>query len=286
MPVLGIYFWANNQTLVQRVLSAKSINQGRIGVMLAGFLTLCTLFIFNIPGVMARSFFPGVENPDMIYPTMVIKFMPAGVLGLLLAAMLAALTSTLSAILNSASTLFTMDFYAKADKKADQKKLVRVGKISALVIIVIATLWAPNIERFGSLLKYYQEMLSYISPPIVATFLMGVFVKRTNARGAFAGLLSGLALAIFLVFFRHQIFGDMHFLFIVPILLVFSMLVIWIVSAATGKPAPEKLVDTTFSVADFKAEALELKAEKWWKNYRVLGAGLIVISIILLIIFR
>lgn len=286
MPVLGIYFWANNQTLVQRVLSAKSINQGRIGVMLAGFLTLCTLFIFNIPGVMARSFFPGVENPDMIYPTMVIKFMPAGVLGLLLAAMLAALTSTLSAILNSASTLFTMDFYAKADKKADQKKLVRVGKISALVIIVIATIWAPNIERFGSLLKYYQEMLSYISPPIVATFLMGVFVKRTNARGAFAGLLSGLALAIFLVFFRHQIFGDMHFLFIVPILLVFSMLVIWIVSLATGKPAPEKLVDTTFSVADFKAEALELKAEKWWKNYRVLGAGLIVISIILLIIFR
>lgn len=286
MPVLGIYFWANNQTLVQRVLSAKSVNQGRIGVMLAGFLTLCTLVIFNIPGVMARSFFPGVENPDMIYPTMVLKLMPVGVLGLMLSAMLAALTSTLSAILNSASTLFTMDFYAKVDKKADQKKLVRVGKISALVIIVIATLWAPNIERFGSLLKYYQEMLSYISPPIVATFLMGVFVKRTNAKGAFAGLLSGLGLALVLLFWRHQIFGDMHFLFIVPILLVFSMLVIWLVSLATGKPAPEKLVDTTFSAADFKAETLELKGVSWWKNYRILGAGLVLMSLILLFIFR
>ena len=260
MPVLGIYFWANNQTLVQRVLSAKS--------------------------VIARHLFPGAERPDMIYPTMVLKLMPIGVLGLMLSAMLAALTSTLSAILNSASTLFTMDFYAKVDKKADQKKLVRVGKISALVIIVIATLWAPNIERFGSLLKYYQEMLSYISPPIVATFLMGIFVKRTNAKGAFAGLLSGLALALVLLFWRHQIFGDMHFLFIVPILLVFSMLVIWLVSLATGKPAPEKLVDTTFSAADFKAETLELKGVSWWKNYRVLGAGLVILSLILLFIFR
>ncbi len=286
MPVLGIYFWANNQTLVQRVLSAKSVNQGRIGVMLAGFLTLCTLFIFNIPGVMARKFFPGVDNPDMIYPTMVLKLMPAGILGLMLSAMLAALTSTLSAILNSASTLFTMDFYAKMDKKADQKKLVRVGKISALVIIVIATIWAPNIEKFGSLLKYYQEMLSYISPPIVATFLMGVFVKRTNARGAFAGLLSGLALAVVLLFFRHDIFGNMHFLFIVPILLVFSMLVIWLVSLATGRPAPEKLENTTFSIADFKSETPELKAGKWWQNYRVMASGLIVMSLLLLFIFR
>ncbi len=200
--------------------------------------------------------------------------------------MLAALTSTLSAILNSASTLFTMDFYAKIDKKANQKKLVRVGKISALVIIVIATVWAPNIEKFGSLLKYYQEMLSYISPPIVATFLMGIFVKRTNACGAFAGLLSGLALAVVLLFFRHDIFGNMHFLFIVPILLVFSMLVIWLVSIATEKPAPEKLENTTFSIADFKAETIELKKEKWWKNYRVMAGGLIVMSLLLLFIFR
>ena len=286
MPVLGIYFWANNQTLVQRVLSAKDVNQGRTGVMLAGLLTLCTLFIFNIPGVMARQFFPGVDNPDMIYPTMVLKLMPAGVLGLMLSAMLAALTSTLSAILNSASTLFTMDFYTKMDKQADQKKLVRVGKISALVIIVIATLWAPNIEKFGSLLKYYQEMLSYIAPPIVATFLMGIFVKRTNAKGAFAGLLGGLALAVVLLFWRHQVFGDMHFLFIVPILLVFSMLIIWLVSLATEKPAPEKLADTTFRLADFRAETQQLKAEKWWKNYRITGSALIILSIILLFIFR
>ena len=142
------------------------------------------------------------------------------------------------------------------------------------------------IERFGSLLKYYQEMLSYISPPIVATFLMGVFVKRTNAKGAFAGLLAGLALAVVMLFWRHAIFGDMHFLFIVPILLIFSMIVILVVSLATERPAPEKLQDTTFSLDDFRRESLELKGVKWWKNYRVMAAALMLMSFVLLFIFR
>ena len=129
-------------------------------------------------------------------------------------------------------------------------------------------------------------MLSYISPPIVATFLMGVFVKRTNAKGAFSGLLAGLGMAVVMLFWRHDIFGEMHFLFIVPILLVFSMLVILLVSLATGRPAPEKLTDTTFSIAGFKEETLSMKAIPWWQNYRYMGLALFVLSIILLFIFR
>lgn len=285
MPVLGIYFWANNQTLVQRVLSSKDVNQGRLGVMLAGFLTLATLIIFNFPGVMARHFFPGIGNPDMVYPTLVTKFLPTGLVGLMLSAMLAALTSTLSAILNSTSTLFTMDFYSKFDKNADQKKLVRVGKIASLVIIVIATLWAPQIGKFGSLLKYYQEMLSYISPPIVATFLMGIFFKRINAKGAFSGLLSGLVMAIVLMIWRNDIFGDMHFLFIVPVLLVFSMIVIAAVSLATAPPDASKLKDTVFTIEDFRQETLQLKQVKWWQNYRYMSIGLVILCGLLLLLF-
>lgn len=286
MPILGIYFWANNQTLVQRVLSAGSVNEGRIGVMLAGFLTLATLVLFNMPGVMARDFFPGIDNPDMVYPTLVMKMLPAGLLGIMLAAMLAALTSTLSAILTSSSTLFTMDFYAKIDKKADEKKLVRVGKTASLAIIVIAAVWAPNIERFGSLLKYYQEMLSYISPPIVATFLMGVFCKRTNAKGAFAGLLAGLAMAVVMLFFREDIFGGMHFLLIVPILLLFTMAVIAAVSLCTEKPQADKLENTIFRIEDFREEGRELKKVKWWQNYRWMSLGLVILCAALLVIFR
>ena len=285
MPVLGIYFWANNQTLVQRVLSARSVDEGRKGVMFAGALTLATLFIIVFPGVIARHLFPGIEKPDMIYPTMVLRLLPTGLLGIMLSALLAALTSTLSAILNSTSTLFTMDFYAKIDKRADERKLVRVGKLASLVIIVIAALWAPQIGRFGSLLKYYQEMLSYIAPPVVAAFLMGVFSRRANGRGAFAGLIAGLVVAAAMLLWRTEIFGGMHFLLIVPFLLVFSLSVIWAVSRTAPAPRPDKLIDTTFSAADFRAETRSLAEVSWWRN-RVWGGVLLVLCMLILIIFR
>lgn len=154
--------------------------------------------------MIARHLFPGLEKPDMVYPNMVLQLIPVGLLGIMLAALLSALTSTLSAILNSTSTLFTMDFYAQYNKNASSQKLVIIGKITSCVIIVAAALWAPQIGKFGSLLKYYQEMLSYIAPPVVAAFLLGVFNKRVNGNGAFAGLLSGLAIAVVMLSIRMK----------------------------------------------------------------------------------
>ena len=285
MPVSGIYFWANNQTLVQRVLSARSVDEGRKGVMFTGFLTLITLFIIVFPGVIARNLFPGIERPDMIYPTLVLKLLPTGLLGIMLSALLAALTSTLSAILNSTSTLFTMDFYAQARPKTDSRKLVWIGKITSLVIIVIAALWAPNIGKFGSLLKYYQEMLSYIAPPVVAAFLLGIFSKRVNGNGAFIGLLAGLGMAVVMLLWRHQIFGDMHFLLIIPFLLAFSMLVIYLASLAFPRPDAEKLQDTTFSFKAFREEGVALRQGPLYRNYRFWGGCLLVGCAAILVLF-
>ena len=285
MPVLGIYFWANNQTLVQRVLSSKSVDEGRKGVLFTGFLTMLTLFIIAIPGVIARHLFPGLEKPDMVYPNMVLQLIPVGLLGIMLAALLSALTSTLSAILNSTSTLFTMDFYAQYNKNASSQKLVIIGKITSCVIIVAAALWAPQIGKFGSLLKYYQEMLSYIAPPVVAAFLLGVFNKRVNGNGAFAGLLSGLAIAVVMLFYKNEIFGDMHFLLIVPFLLAVSGIVIYLVSMCYSKPVAEKLVDTTFSMSELKAEFRANRALVWYKNYHSWAIVLLVLSVLIWIIF-
>ena len=286
MPILGIYFWANNQTLVQRVLSARTIDEGRRGVIFTGFLTMSTLFIIAIPGLIARDLFPGLDKPDMVYPNMVMQLMPVGLLGIMLAALLSALTSTISAILNSTSTLFTMDFYAKFNKHADTKKLVLVGKIASCVIILLAALWAPQIGKFGSLLKYYQEMLSYISPPIVAAFLLGIFNKRVNGDGAFMGLILGLVVAVLLLFFKNTVFGDLHFLLMVPFLLIFSIMVIYVSSffyAALGK---DKLTDTTFSFSDLKEEYVTLKTVVWYKNYQVWAGVLLVLSALIWIIFQ
>ena len=286
MPILGIYFWANNQTLVQRVLSAKNIDEGRKGVMLTGFLTMSTLFIIAIPGLIARNLFPGLEKPDMVYPNMVMQLMPVGLLGVMLAALLSALTSTISAILNSTSTLFTMDFYAQKNKKADTKKLVLVGKIASFVIIILAALWAPQIGKFGSLLKYYQEMLSYISPPIVAAFLLGIFNKRVNGSGTFIGLISGLLVAVLLLFFKDTLFGNLHFLLMVPFLLGFSMSIIYVASLFFTAPHQEKLHHTVFSFKELKEEYIVLKTVAWYRNYQIWAGILLILSALIWIILN
>ena len=178
-----------------------------------------------------------------------------------------------------------MDFYAQMNSGADPKKLVRVGKVATVVILIIAAVWAPNISRFDSLLKYYQEMISYIAPPVVAAFLTGIFSRRTNANGAFAGLISGLVMAVVLLFFREDIFGNMHFLFMIPILFAFSVAVILVVSRFYPAPDAERLENTVFSYADFKAEGQSLREVPFWNNYRAWGVGLIVLTALLLLIF-
>jgi len=285
MPILGIYFWGNNQTLVQRVLSARSLDEGRKGVMLNGYLTLITLFIFAIPGLISQKIFPGLERPDMVYPSMVMNLLPTGALAIMLAALLSALLSTISAILNSTSTLFTIDFYSRFNRSADSKKLVKVGKIASLFIIVIAAFWAPQIGKFGSLLKYYQEMLSYIAPPIVGAFLLGIFTKRANGNGVFAGLLGGLVIAALMLFFKSSIFGDMHFLLIVPFLLGASMFIMMAVSLAGKKPSREKLQDTVFSKTVFFQDINEIRLKKWYKSYMAWAILLLMICACLWIIF-
>lgn len=286
MPITGLYFWANNQTLVQRVLSARDLNEGRKGVLLNGAITLSTLLLFAIPGVMCRRLFPGLESPDMVYPAMILNLMPVGLLGLMVAVLFAALTSTLSAIMNATATLFTMDFYRKIDTRASDRKLVRVGKIVSLAAVVVAALWAPQIGRFDSLLKYYQEILSYLAPPVVAAFLLGIFSRRVNGSGVFWGLIAGLVVAVVLLLFRETIFGEMHFLFIVPILFVASAALMTGVSLLFPAPSPaEKIEGNVFSLSDFRDECRALRRVGLWRDYRTWGVALLVASGAILFVF-
>ena len=290
IPILGMFFWGNNQQLVQRVLTAKSVNEGRKGVLLVGFLTILTLFLIIIPGVMSIKLFPGLEKPDMVYPNLIMELLPNVLIGFMLAAMVAALTSSLSGLLNSVATLFTMDFYSKIAPEASSKKKVAIGKIVSIIVLLIAVVWAPQIgKQFGTLLKYYQEMLSIMAPPIVAAFILGIFWKRTNATGAFSGLIAGIALGIVnilsIVFHETSIFGDMHFLLTVPFYFIWSLIVMIVVSLATPKPPKEKTENLTFSIAEFKEETKELKLQPLVHSYRFWSYLLLAFSFIVLIIF-
>ena len=259
IPILGLFFWGNNQQLVQRVLTAKSIDEGRKGVLLVGFLTMLTLFVIIIPGVMAIELFPGLPKPDMVYPNLIMELLPNVLIGFMMAAMVAALTSSLSGLLNSVATLFTMDFYDKFNPNSTSKQKVRVGKIASITVLIIAVFWAPQIgKQFGTLLKYYQEMLSIMAPPIVAAFILGIFWKRINGSGAFIGLIAGILLGVTNIIITvktgSSMFGDIHFLLTVPFYFIWSALIMIVVSYSTKKPPLEKITGLTFSLAEFKEE--------------------------------
>ena len=128
-------------------------------------------------------------------------------------------------------------------------------------------------------------MLSYIAPPIVAAFIIGIFNKRVNGTGAFIGLMSGLVIAVVMVLFKTAIFGHLHFLLIVPYLFIFSLLVIYITSLFFPKPDESKLAETTFSIKDFKQETQQLKAVAWYDNYRVWAAILLLCCTIIWVCF-
>lgn len=291
IPILGLFFWGNNQQLVQRVLTAKSVDEGRKGVLLVGFLTILTLFVIIIPGVMSTKLFPNLPKADMVYPNMILELLPNALIGFMMAAMVAALTSSLSGLLNSVATLFTMDFYNKFNPDTSSKKQVRIGRIVSMVVLVIAVFWAPQIgQRFGTLLKYYQEMLSIMAPPIVAAFLLGIFWKRTNWQGAFYGLIGGILLGVLNLLLKvvtgASLFGDMHFLLTVPFYLVWSMIVMIVVSLLTPVPPLEKIEGYTFSMAAFRKETEELKKKSLFDNYRFWSYLLLAFCLIILWIYK
>ncbi|TGV02429.1 sodium:solute symporter [Flavivirga rizhaonensis] len=290
IPILGFYFWGNNQMLVQRVLTAKSVDHGRKGILMVGFLTVLILFIIIFPAVIGKHLFPGLPKNDMVYPKLVIELMPIGLLGLMLAAMIAALTSTLSALLNSVATLFTMDFYTKFKKDTSQKEQVYVGKVVSMIVLVLAVAWVPFVSKFDSLLKYYQEMLTYIAPPVVAVFMLGVFWKRINKHGAFWGLIGG-AIAAFLTVllkytFDYELLGEIHFLLKVPVYFIISCVIIITVSLLSPPDDEDDIKDYVWSKKIYHEETQELVGVPFYKNFRFWSLVLIAFCFVVMYLYQ
>jgi SSS family solute:Na+ symporter len=308
LPILGIYFWGNNQMIVQRVLSAKSVNEGRIGFIFVAFLYLFTLFLFVAPGLIGRALnifdlkeslplqiFDGVYlreqwgiETNQIYPKLIIELMPVGFVGIILAAMISALTSTLSATLNSASTLFTMDFYKEWQPNASAKKLIRVGQIASFVALVIAVCWAPLISKFSSLVSYYQEFSAYLAPPIVGTFLLGLFWKRSTKEGAFGALISGLILAMCIMGLKFILGFEppFHFLFWSPILLIISSLLNVIISLRFPRTDEDVISLYTWSKKIWRQDTEELKYIPIYKNFRIWSLIVFILGLLMYLYFN
>lgn len=195
--IVGIWYWCTDQVIVQRVLTAKSIKAGRRGSIFGALLKLMPVFLFLIPGVVALGLkLQGKldwNSPDEAFPVLMSNLLPSGLRGLVAAGLLAALMSSLASVFNSCSTLFTLDIYKKLKPEKPEEELVKTGRTATFFVVGLGLLWIPVITRLSDgLYEYLQNVQAYISPPITAVFLLGIFYKRINANGAIATLVGGL----------------------------------------------------------------------------------------------
>ncbi len=246
VPFLGFWYWATNQYIVQRVLGARDIQHARWGVLLAGFLKIVPLFIMVFPGAMAISLYPNLQNSDMVFPTIVLNALPMGLVGLVLAGLISAIMSSVDSTLNSASTLIVIDLIKPNMPSITDKQITLYGRISTLVLMVIAAVWAPMIVNFGGLWAYLQQMFSIIVPPIIVLFLVGVFYKRGNGYGAFWTLILGTLMGI-LFFTAGQLeVWNLHYTINVGITVILSILIFIGFSNRRPKPSDEVIKKYTY----------------------------------------
>ncbi|XP_070820692.1 sodium/myo-inositol cotransporter-like [Chaetodon trifascialis] len=274
----SIWHWCADQVIVQRVLAAKNIAHAKCSTLMAGFLKILPMFLIVIPGMISRILFAdeiaciGPEHcmavcgsqagcSNIAYPRLVMAVMPVGLRGLMMAVMIAALMGDLDSIFNSSSTIFTLDIYQTFRREASQRELLIVGRIFVALMVGISIAWVPVIIEMqgGQIFPYIQEVAGYLTPPIAALFLLGVFWKRCNERGAFWGGMTGFTLGtvrLILAFIYRQprcdqpddrpgFIVDVHYMYFALVLFWISGFVAVVVSLCTSPPDEEQVRTTT-----------------------------------------
>ncbi|MET0289200.1 MAG: sodium/solute symporter [Pseudoxanthomonas sp.] len=227
VPIVGFYYWTMNQYVIQRVLGARDVETAGRGAIIAAVLKLLPIFLMTIPGAMASVLLPGLEHPDQVFPTMVSTFLPVGITGLVLAGLIAALMSTVSATLNSAATLITLDFVQPKRPNLSATQLAWYGRVFTMIVAVIAALWAPMIQHFSGLWTYLQQVFAFVASPLVATFLMGLWVKRLGSSAALRGLACGHVLSAALFVLRETEVITLHFTIMGGVICAATALITW-----------------------------------------------------------
>ncbi len=289
-PIVGLWYWCTDQYIVQRALAAKNEMQARRGSIFASYLKLSPFFIFILPGVMAfalnKSGQLALDRADQAFPAMVKALLPIGLRGLVVGGLLAALMSSLAAVFNSCSTLFTMDIYKKLRPQSSERQLVRVGRIATGVVVLFGVFWIPLMKNISSELYHYlQSVQAYLGPPIAAVFLLGVFWKRINSRGALSALIGGFVLGMLrlgaelgkgsLTGWLYQ-FANVNFLYFCVALFLVCIAVMVVVSLLTPAPAYERIDGLTYATT--VAADRERSRATW--NYRDVALSLIVVVVI------
>lgn len=290
-PVLGIWYWCCDQTIVQRVLAAKDERHARLGPLFCAFLKIWPVFFFVLPGVICvalvqKNAFGGAapQTAADTYTFLITHLLPVGLKGLVAAAMLAAAMQTCSAALNSTATLVAYDLFKRYKPDLNDRHLVLIGKITTVIGTILAIVASPLFGHYTTLFEGINKLISYVAPPITAVFLLGVFWKRASGKSAFITLLAGMLLGAiaFYLDWNNIYRGDFM---LIAFLLLLACLAIMI---TTTLLLPESL----------KPEAKPLIWEDWREplrgqtggrglgNYRVATAGVLTVFAVLYFVFR
>lgn len=265
MWVANLYYWGFNQYIIQRTFAAKSLKEAQKGIAFAAFLKMILPFIVVLPGIIAfvlNASPEGVLLPDMLDPSfkrpdgsiindnaapwLIQKYVPAGLKGLVLAALAAAIVSSLASMLNSTATIFTMDIYKPIiNKLATEKQMVNVGRLSAAIALVIAILIAPMLGNLGQAFQFIQEYTGIVSPGILAVFVTGLFWKKTRNKSAILGVMASIPIAMYFKVGPNgwsdlPIFAILPFMHQMMITCLASIGVIVISSEIEGKGQPDE----------------------------------------------
>ena len=288
---IGVWYWCTDQFIIQRTLAAKNLTNARRGAIWGGALKLCPVFLFLVPGMLGFALHHNhvmidgnlfaiplktaadgsqVLNGDTVFPTLVQTLLPVGFRGLVVAGMIAALMSSLASLFNSVSTLFTVDVYQKLKPDTPQRKLVTIGRTTTVVMTALGLLWLPIMKAIsgGGLYQYIQAVQSFLAPPIVAVFVMGLVWKRMNLRGATWGLSLGFILgmcklAANAIWGGADGFALIQDFYFSGILLAVSIAIVVVASLTAPAPEPKLTTGLTFAGLDEKFKKENRESWNW-----------------------
>jgi SSS family solute:Na+ symporter len=241
----NLFYWGLNQFITQRTLGARSLRDGQRGIVLAAALKLLIPFIIVFPGIMAAEIYgDAIANADQAYPVMIREILPAGLTGIMFAALFGAVMSTLDSLLNSAATIFTIDLYQRHLRKGEvtPAQLVTIGRIATGVLVVVGCAWAPLVARAGSVFEYIQMFWGFISPGIVASFFFGLVWKKTPPVAASGAMLLGIPVYGLLLWTLPKV-AFLHHMMITFVLLALFMAGVTLLRPMTVRPAMPEAPD-------------------------------------------
>jgi len=289
-PIIGLWYWCADQTIVQRVLGARDERNARIGPLFAGFIKILPVFLFVLPGLIADGLIrqgklPAINDSADTYSLLINHLLPIGLKGIVAAALLAALMSSVSGALNSISTLFSLDLYKRWRPQTSDRRLTRIGRLATFIGMITAILWSPLISHFQSIFQGIVALICYIAPPITAVFVWGVFWRRASAAGALATLSigSGLGLTVFFLdWFKDRTGWSIPSMMATFYLFVICSVILVVLSYL--KPH-QHTAESARLVWSSPLAALRGRSETGGLDYRTLALVLFIVMIALYIIF-